>query len=242
MQKNKWFLLFINIFSLLLSYYACILFHEWAHGTAAWLLGFKASPFDVDYGGWGLFHVDENVNYLAIIFSGQGWKAAIVGIAGVSFSLLFWLISLIAINSHKIQKKVFLYAFFYWCFVINTVPLLQYFTLTTFSSGGDIGRFTHGLDISPWWIFIPGTVFVIFALWRLFSVEILKAYKILAVDRVFSKKLLLLTTLILVFLFIYTHGYNPLTDQGTNLASRILSVISISMVPVLYIICNPSRK
>lgn len=37
------------------------------------------------------------------------------------------------------------------------------------------------------------------------------------------------------------HDKNPITDKGTSLPSKILAIISLLLVPLLFIVCNPSR-
>lgn len=241
-QKHPIIIFLINVIAIILAYYVSILLHEWGHGTAAWLLGQKTSPFDVYYGGWALLHVDENVNYSQLLATHQGITAALIGVAGFTVSLLLAVFSFILLNCQSMQKNVIAFTLSYWFLIINLVPLFQYIPLTTFSAEGDIGRFIHGLNLSPWLVFIPGTVLMIFALWRLFSKEIPRAYAVIPINSLGAKRIFLLVSLIILFLLIYTHGYNPITDRGTNLYSKILAVISILLVPVLFYVCDPTRQ
>lgn len=242
LSKNPFLIFVICIITFILAYYTCILLHEWGHGTAAWWFGQKSSPFDVYYGGWALMQVDENVDYDALILLGQGTHAAIIGVSGVAVSLITLLISFLMVKRPNIQKNTFLFTFFYFSLALSNVPLVQYFILTTFSTEGDIGRFTTGLNISPWWIFIPGTIFVIFVLLKVFKNEVPRAYAVIPIKSLWGRRLFLFITLAIIFLFIYSHGYNPLTDKGTTLISKAMSVISILLVPIIFIICDPSRK
>ena len=243
LTRRPLYIFFISIVTYMIAYYACILLHEWmGHGLAAWLLGQKSSPFDITYGGWALFHVDENVDYNMLEATNQHISAAIIAINAVIVTSLLLVVSLILLPRSKIQKHTFIFTLLYWALVINVIPLLQYFTLTAFSNEGDVGHFTHGLNISPWWIFIPGTIAVILALWRIFSIEIIRAYAVIPINNLWGRRLFLSVTLFTIFLFIYAHGYNPLTDTGTNLPSKILAVISILVAPILFLICDPSRN
>lgn len=241
-SKNPILIFVICLITFILAYYTCILLHEWGHGTAAWWFGQKSNPFDIYYGGWALLHVDENVDYESLILVGQGTHAAIIGASGVSVSIFTLLISFLMVRCPNIQKSTFLFTFFYFSLALSVVPLLQYFILTTFSTEGDIGRFITGLNISPWWVFIPGTIFVMFILWEIFKKEVPRAYAVIPIKSLWERRLFLFFTLAIIFLFIYSHGYNPLTDQGTTLISKVMAVISILLVPVIFIICDPSRK
>jgi len=242
-NKSPLYIFTITLLTFIAAYYTCILFHEWfGHGLAAWMLGEKASPFDIYYGGWALQHVDENVDYANLMSAGRNVAAAIIAINGVVITGLFFIISLILLSRKMIQRNKILFTFFYWTLVINVIPLLQYFTLTAFSSRGDVGHFTHGLNISPWWIFIPGTIVVIAAISRILIIEVPKAYAVIPLTRLWSRRALLFFTLFVIFLMIYTHGFNPLTDTTTTLASKFLVLCSILSVPLLLWLCDPSRK
>lgn len=242
LQKNPIIIFLINIVAIIVAYYVSILLHEWGHGTLAWLYGEKSNPFDVQYGGWFLMNADENVNYAKLIDSGRGVAAALIGIAGATVSLIFVIVSFILLNRKSFHHSTVKFIFAYWFLIINMIPMVQYLSVSTFSSEGDVGRFIHGLNISAWWIFVPGTIFIIFSLWRILKIEIIRAYAVIPIKSILGQNIFLLATLVIIFLFIYTHGYNPLTDKGMDTFSRVLAIISIASVPVLFIFCNPSRN
>jgi hypothetical protein len=243
LKSHPLYVFFITVITFIAAYYTCILLHEWmGHGLAAWLFGEKSSPFDIYYGGWALLHVDENVDYTKLMAASQNVEAAIIGINGTVVTGLLFTLSLILLPRASIQKNTVLFTFLYWVLIICMVPLLQYFTLTTFSNEGDVGRFTHGLNISPWWVFIPGTMVVIAALWRIFKVEVPRAYAVIPINGLWARRFVLFFSLFVIFLMIYTHGYNPLTATGTNLPSKLLVVLSMLLVPILMFFCDPSRS
>jgi len=240
-QRTPAYMFFINLMALIVAYYLSILLHEWAHGTVAWLYGEKSSPFAVKYGGWFLMNADEQVDYSDLIQAGRGVAAALIGIAGSALSFFFLLASFIWLNKKSILRSPIKFTFVYWFLIINMIPMVQYLTVSTFSTEGDTGRFIHGLNISGWWIFVPGLCFISYALWRILTIEIIKAYAVMPVKTVLGRNLLLLLTLALIFWFIYSHGYNPLTDEGTNAPGKIYALISIALVPILFVLCNPLR-
>lgn len=241
-QRSPTIILLLNIVAIILAYYVSILLHEWGHSTVAWLYGVKNSPFDIQYGGWFLMNADENVNYASLIQYGRGIAAALIGVAGPIVSFTFVVVSFILLNSKKLQNYTLLFILVYWFLMINMIPLVQYLAVSAFSSDGDTGRFVNGLNISAWWIFVPGTIFIIFSLWIILTIEIIKAYTVIPIKSILGQNIFLLTTLAVIFLFIYSHGYNPLTDTEIDTFSRALAIISIILVPILFIICNPSRS
>jgi hypothetical protein len=239
MNKNSLKLL-ITIISIIASYYIAIILHEWGHGTVAWIYGYKQAFFDVNYGGWRLQGVDENVPYDQILAAKHGVAAAMIGIAGLSVSIVLFLISVATMA--KIKHSVFLYSFFYWFSVIKMVPIIQYLTVQTFSVEGDVGRFTHGLNISPWWVFVPGTLFICFALYRFLRYAVPKAYAIIPIKTLWVKRCFLGLSLGIMFLLIYSGGYNPLSDRGMPSIGKAYAVLTMLLVPVLFFLCNPSLK
>ena len=223
-------------------YYVIVLFHEWGHGTTAWLYGYKSIPFNIRYGGWLLLHCDEAVPYDRILKNGHGTQAALIGISGLTVTAALFLLSMLCINTRVARNSAWLLSALYWSCVLNMMAILGYIPLDTFSREGDVGRFVHGLAISPWLVFVPGTILSALCLYRLLGREIVKVYVFAPVRTTAMRRVLLGVSLALIFLFLYTHGYNPLTDEGTNTPSKILAGLSILLAPVLFVVCNPSRN
>ena len=239
--KKSITILLLNIIAFIVAYYTSILLHEWGHGTVAWLYGQKHSPFEIHYGGWALLKVDEAVNYAKLMTTNQPVAAALIGIGGLSVTFVLTILSFILINLQKIQKRRVEFIFSYWFLIVNMVAMVQYLSLSVFSPIGDTGRFIHGLDISPWIIFIPGTLLITVALWRIFRTEVIKSYVIIPLTSMLGRRSFLLATLAVLFLSLYTHGYNPIADNKGILIDQVLAILSIILVPVLLLICDPSR-
>ncbi len=240
-HKNPITVFLIVFLTGIAAYYICICLHEWGHGTAAWLYGVKSSPFAVNYGGWALLHVDENVDYDTLMANRHGVAAAIIGICGPAVSVIMFILSLLCLKQKGVQRHIVFYSFCFWVLIIDMTPILQYFMLTPFSSEGDTGRFVIGLNISPLWIFIPGALFVIFGLTRIFHTEVPRAYAVIPIKSNLGRRALLLMSLIFIFIWIYLMSFNPLTDPGSSEKSKIAALLSFLMVPILLILCDPSR-
>lgn len=232
----------INVICFFLTYYLAILLHEYGHGTTAWLYGFRQTPWDgVIYGGWFLQHVDEGVHYHHLMSLHAYTEVALIGISGAVVSTVLLLISFFALSRQRIQKCPIAFAFFFWFLIVNMVPITQYFCLSVFSQGGDMGHFVHGLQISPWWMFVPGTIITIAFLARVLMVEVPKAYQALKLQSVWAKRLLLFVTLAEIFWMLYLHEYNPIADNHGILIDQVLAVGSIFLVPVLFFVFNPKK-
>ena len=228
--------------SLPLVYYAIVLLHEWGHGTTSWLFGYKPNPFAIRYGGCFLLHTDEAVPYDDILAAGHGLQAALIGISGFTVTTLLFLFSLFSLNRRYGIRNPWVLSVFFWSCVLNMMAIFGYIPLDTFSTEGDIGRFVHGLAISPWLVFIPGSILVSICLYRLLRYVMIRVYVFAPIRTTAGRRVLLGGSLSIIFLLLYTHGYNPFTDAGTNTFSKILAGLSILLVPLLYIVCNPSRK
>ncbi|MDF1796621.1 MAG: hypothetical protein P1U63_08815 [Coxiellaceae bacterium] len=234
--------LMINFICFIATYYIAIILHEYGHGFVAWLYGIKDSPFDVIYGGWYLQNVDEGVSYHHLRAIGALHQEAFIGIGGTCVTLFLALLSLLLLNCKSVMRKRVIFTFLYWLLIINMVALTQYFFLSVFADGGDMGHHVHGLKISPWWVFIPGTIFIAAMLYRIFSTEILKAYVIMPLQSIWTQRLLLLLSLATIFLMLYLHQYNPISDNKGVLIDQVLAVFSIFLVPILFFVFNPSNQ
>src|SRR5208283_2050211 len=96
-----------------------VLMHEWAHGTAAWLLGYKDSPFDIYYGDWTLFFVDEDVNYSIIMAANKGSHVSIIAVSALIANVILFLVSLYFLSIKSIQEKKWIYQFVFWFAIMN---------------------------------------------------------------------------------------------------------------------------
>jgi len=240
-DKNRSYsVLIATLLSLIVGYYLMVFFHEWGHGTVAWLMGYKDNPFNVKYGGWLLLRVDEAVPYDRMLEAHHGVAVALIGITGVTVNVILFILSLIGLS--KIKKGYWCYTFLYWFACMNMYPIFQYFTAQGFSADGDVGRFVYGLGISAWWVFLPGVLFIIVSFTYFFRTLVPKAYALLRLRNLRTKRFFLLASLAIVFLLVYTHNYTPLKDPGMPLIGKIFAVCSIILVPVLFFICNPSNN
>ncbi len=223
-------------------YYMVVLLHEWGHGTMAWLFGVKSSPFDIRYGGWFLMNCDEAVPYDQLLSGGHGLQVALIGISGFTVNALLFLLSLYFLSRMKKSGSVWALGAFYWSCVLNLMAMFGYIPLNTFSVQGDVGRLVHGLQISPWLVFIPGSLLIGWAFIRVLRVELPKMYAFAPIRTRGMRRVLLGVTLFFLFIFLFTRGYNPFSDPGAPQISKVLAVCDILLFPVLFAVCDPSRS
>jgi len=140
-----------------------ILCHEYAHSIAAWLLGYTPTPWTVVWGnpitatGW-----DEGVPYDQLFPSG-GIKPAEAVIGGLPLLMhaAFVVVGLYALPRVALPRRRLLFYAIYWFVVVNLMELVAYIIMRPFAGDGDTGRFNQGLGLSPWYLFLAGTAFIL---------------------------------------------------------------------------------
>lgn len=142
-----------------------ILAHEYAHSTAAWLLGYIPSPLTVIWGnllttrGW-----DEGVPYDRLFPSAGHPAEAVIGGIPLLMHTVFVVAGLYLLQrSPSIRHRLWFYTIYLFV-VINLAELIAYLVMRPFAGSGDTGRFNEGLRLSPWFLFVAGTAFIVLAL------------------------------------------------------------------------------
>ncbi len=225
-----------NILSVILVYYIAILLHEYGHATTAWFLSYKSSPFDIDYRNWFLLPVSEGVNYPSILASGHGVAEALIGISGISVTVILFLLSFYFINRQFILKNTFLLCFFFWLMDINLMEMFSYVPNRSFIMG-DIGEFVQGLNISPLWFVIPGTLLVCLALYRFYRYELLKMFALLPIKTIVMQRIFLWCTF-WPLLFSIVYWEPPIANKALSYGANLFSLL---LVLLIIFICDPKR-
>ena len=127
---------------ILLSHHLAFFIHEYAHAITAWILGYKNSPFDINYGGMSLSNllflsgVDQKVDNSLIYSSGHAGYVALIAFAGPGIILfLFFVSSWLMRNKTIITHPYRLYSLFFfnlWCLGAT----YAYVPVRTFSAPG----------------------------------------------------------------------------------------------------------
>jgi hypothetical protein len=160
--------LLLTIATLLALQTVIILVHEYAHSVAAWLLGYMPSSLTVIWGnpvtirGW-----DEGVPYDQL-FPSRGKPAeAVIGGIPLLMHTAFVVVGLYFLLRPIAKERKALFYITYWFVVLNLAELIAYIVMRPFAGGGDTGRFNEGFGLSPWFLFVAGTVFIVIALYVL---------------------------------------------------------------------------
>jgi len=221
---------------LMASRHLMVLAHEWTHSGAAWLLGNKPHPLDINYGDWALLTVDENVNYDALIAAGRGWKASLIAISAPAANLLLFLLCMKILSLSYLRNRKYLYSFVFWFAVMNIGELFSYIPIRTFTGNrGDIGHFTHGLGITPWAVFLPGVLITVSGLWYLFSRMLPRFYRVNSISGTAARRIYAGITIFVIF---FWFGSSAFYDYGPGSALSLWSLFSAVSGIVLFYACT----
>ncbi len=228
--------LFSSFCFIIASYYISILLHEYGHATTAWLLGYKSSPFAIQYGSWYLIPVSEHVNYQKLFAAGHGIAGALIGISGITVTTVLFLTSLTFLNTQRILQKPYLCLFFFWLAGNNLMEIYLYIVNRCFTTG-DISEFTQGLGISTFWLFIPGTLLACLAVYRYYWKELPKIYQLIDTKCLWIKRLFLYLTFWQALLLIVY--WSPPKSHAT--LTYVMAVFSFLYWLLIIVRCDPKR-
>jgi hypothetical protein len=173
----------LTFFLVLLAHAVAYLLHEYSHSFLAWMSGFKANPFALDYGKptWQniilLGDIEENVDYNYIISSGNGIWGGIIALAGaglgngVMYFVCYWLISRRWISLSRGTVM-----FLYWLSLMCAGNLLSYAPLRVITTHGDMAIAARCFGISTWLLLPFVTAGTIYVMYHFFFKMFAKSY------------------------------------------------------------------
>ena len=162
---------------------AIVIVHEHIHSTTAFLLGRMQDPLAIVWGnpltldGW-----DEGVSYSALYAAGYGADAAIIAVMPLVFHAVVVTAGMYLLLTPALVNNKWSYHLVFWFIIVNLMELIAYMPLRAFASNGDIGNINHGLGLSPWVMFFPGTLLILLFLGILFFRILSRANVIIAGD------------------------------------------------------------
>ncbi|MCD4783979.1 MAG: hypothetical protein K8T10_09170 [Candidatus Eremiobacteraeota bacterium] len=179
-----------------------VVMHEFTHSTVAWLLGYMKSPLGIVWGnpimmtGW-----DEGVHYSKYFSSVHLAAEAIIGASPLLVHTIIITLGLILMQTKMILEKKWLFHFLYWFVIANFMEIIAYITMRAFANNGDVGHFNHGLNISPWFVFIIGNLAIVFGLYVLFAKILPQMYAVFAPGNRLTQWVILFMTCFLLFIW-----------------------------------------
>lgn len=239
-QTARGFFLTLGTFALLvITHNLSTLLHEWTHGTLAYFFGYKDNPFDIAYGKfyWSRLEfadIDENVPYQTIFSEGKGYAAGWIAFSPQILAILLILLGFKLLHSGRVQEKKWHFAFWYWFTLMNLGQIWDYIPIRVFSPTADMANFEAGFNISPWVVFIIGTLVVGVGIWRFFFVETALAYQYLGIKRKWIQRVYLFVALFLLFCIPF--GASGFTQPFP--IAHFFSWVSLALIPILFFVLN----
>jgi hypothetical protein len=228
--------------SILVAHYAAVLPHEYAHSFMAFTLGFKSQPLAIHFGSSSLLNIlllgniDEHVDYANIFAHDSAPAAAVIGLAGPLANGALYLASLALMRLPTVRGSAPHLMLVYWFSFMNAANLYDYIPIRTFTSHADIGHITQGLGMPQWLALVVFGTPTAAALWYLFTRSLPLALTCIAHS---PRRQAVIVTLSVVIMF-GVFGLAGWTGYGE--ISHVMAAGSLCLVPIMLILCWPTRK
>jgi hypothetical protein len=231
---------------ILTAHYLTVFIHEYAHAFTAWALGYKNSPFDLNYGGTSLLNlvllsnIDQKVNNPLIYSLGHPGHVALIAFAGPGIACFLFFLSFWFMKNDKIKRNPYLLYFLFfinlWC-LGGTYAYVPIRTFTTHGVMVDILDIQQALNISPWLIYFFIGYLVIFMFWAFFSKILISVYIHVGISSTAARASLMITCVLILFGYCGLAGY---ANHGE--ISHFISATSFLAIPGIIILLWPTHK
>ncbi len=194
--------LIITLVSFFILQSILILMHEFTHSTTAWLLGCKHDPLEIVWGnpllmtGW-----DEGVHYSKLFPVRGDIHEAVIGAMPLLLHAVLITLGLLLLKTKGIRRQRWSFHLIFWFIIANLMELTAYILMRPFAPNGDTGHFNRGLNISPWFLFIIGTLLLIYTIHYICSRVLPVMYSLFAGSNQLSRWLILSLTAFIIFLW-----------------------------------------
>lgn len=223
----------------LITHYAAVIPHEFAHSLVAWVVGIKDQPGDIDWGGMSplnvlfLANIDENVDYTAALDAGKHWQAAVTAFVGSGLvNVGLFLISRALLRKPWLRTRPVIAYFLFWFLLMNLGNMYDYVPMRVFADHGDVHNFIQGTGIDPWVIFVAGSYLVLWAIVDLYRTQLPLGLQSSGFVTPTARGVTLISATIMLF------GYfaNPSLLGGSDLRLQVLAALSIMAIPPVVIL------
>lgn len=215
-----------------------VVMHEFTHSTVAWLLGHMRSPLDIVWGNpLTLRCWDEGVSYIELIQSGHLIAEAVIGVSPLVLHTAIVTLGIILMRTGKPRSKWFFH-FLFWFVIANFMELIAYIVMRSFAQHGDTGHFNHGLGLSPWFLFIVGSLAIVLGLYVLLGEIIPRMYNVFARGNRLLEWIILIMTAF--FLFLWGSGIRVVSAVYPD-PQWMFGLLGFAAFGLVIIASNPGR-
>lgn len=231
--------LMITVITFTAIHFLVIYMHELSHSFMAYFLGAKENPLDIIWGR-SIFAVacDENVDYQSLFSAGKGTTAAIIAFAGPLSNIILFVITAILISLRSIKEHPWVYHAVFWTLATTFIMIFEYVFTRSFMTGDDFGNIEHGLGLSPYSIFIPGTILGLICLWYIFTVLVPDHYRLVTPFEL-SKQYITIASVSFVFFLLYIGVRINAYPSFPEWFFGLIGIFALFLIPVLV---SPMRR
>jgi hypothetical protein len=212
--------------------------HEFTHSFTAYFLGAKADPLNIIWGK-GIFgtHCDENVDYDTLFSAGKGTTAAAIAFAGPLSNIVLFFATAVLLALRQVRARRGVYHTVFWVSGITFIMIFEYVFTRSFMTSDDFGNIEHGLGLSPWAIFIPGTILGLIGLWYILMVLLPGHYRIVTPGQLTNQYI---TVCVLSFAFFLLYIGVRIMDYP-DIPRFLTGCIGIAALFLLPLLASPRR-
>lgn len=231
---------------ILLSHHLIVFIHEYAHAITAWILGYKNSPFDLNYGGTTinnlllLANIDQNVDNHTIYSLGHPVHVAIIAFAGPVITLLLYFLTFWLMQNNKMKHHAYILYFLFFSNLWTLGGTYAYVPVRTFTTHGtmvDILDIEQALSISPWWIYFIIGYLVAFMIWQFFTKSLMRIYAHVGISSTETRAILMTLCVLIIFGYCGLAGF---VNHGE--ISHFISATSFLAIPGIILVLWPTRE
>lgn len=239
-------LIVLTLIFILLSHYVIVFTHEYAHAVTAWILGYKNSPLDINYGGTSLANllllanIDQKVDNSLIYAAGHPGHVALIAFAGPGIIIFLFFLTSWLIRNKKILKHPYLLYFLFFANLWCLGGTYAYVPVRTFTPHGvmiDILDVEQALNLSPWLIYFFVGYLVIYMMWQFFSKTMISIYVNLDISSTLGRTSLMILCVLILFGYCGLAGF---VNQGD--ISHFISGTSVLAIPGIIFLLWPTCK
>jgi hypothetical protein len=184
-----------------------------------------------------LGNIDEHVDYDSIFAHGSAPASAVIGLAGPLANEALYLASLALMRLPTVRGSTLLFMLVYWFSFMNAANLYDYIPIRTFTSHADIGHITQGLGMPQWLALVVLGTPTAAALWYLFTHTLPLALTCIAQISPRRQAVIVTSSVVIMFGVFGLAGWN-----GYGEISHVLAAGSVCLVPIMLVLCWPTRK
>jgi hypothetical protein len=236
LKLTSWLLAATPAF-VLLAHYAAVLPHEFSHSFAAWIMGIKSDPWNIEWGHGSvgdillLQGIDEKVDYKPALADGKNLAVAVTVLAGPGMNVVLYLLTRFVVPCWRTSSRGVVAYLTFWFLFMNLANLYDYVPIRIAASNGDVWQWIQATNMSYWWIYGIIGALVLWALVDFYRTVLPQSLEASGIETISGRMLVLVTSTALMFAYFASPGLAQSDD-----VSLFIGRTSLLLVPVVILI------